>query len=103
MKSPTQNVCQVENSVRGKPQRKMAAPHITHTTRNETQKSIKIITRHVDLSGEQTLLKNPKKKKYRNSTVWVWQKSIAPKKKKENKATAANKMKNAGAKILQLK
>jgi len=27
----------------------------------------------------------------------------SPKKKKENKATAANKMKNAGAKILQLK
>jgi len=53
----------VENSVRGKPQWKMAAPHITHTTRNETQKSIKIIARHVDLSGEQTLLKNPKKKK----------------------------------------
>jgi len=56
MKSPTQNVCQVENSVRGKPQWKMAAPDITHKTRNETQKSIKIITRHVDLSGEQTLL-----------------------------------------------
>lgn len=91
------NFCQLENSsVRGNPhstlrltvekwQPAISVADITHTTRNGTQKSIKIITRHVDLSGEQTLLKKSEKVPF----VWAFlglEKNVYIEKKNSNRS-----------------